>query len=128
MSNLQLSTSMEKASNGLSLQQLMILKTELMLRRDALLHSLHATEYHLQTFLEISDVEERFQQREEYRIDLTVQEKEKLQLQCIEQALERIRTGCYGYCELSGEPIGMARLQAQPTATLSRNAQEKWRP
>ncbi|WP_309137400.1 MULTISPECIES: TraR/DksA family transcriptional regulator [Chromobacterium] len=46
-------------------------------------------------------------------------------MQRIDQALQRIRDGSYGYCAVSGEPIGIDRLQAQPTATLSRAAQEK---
>ncbi|AXE29131.1 hypothetical protein DK842_03890 [Chromobacterium phragmitis] len=124
MSNLQLSGFMVKPSNGLSRQQIVVLQTVLLRYREASLQALQETQDHLQAFLEISDSEERSLQREEYRVDLTVQEHEKLQLQRIEQALQRIRNGSYGYCEFSGEPIGMARLMVRPTATLSKDAQE----
>ena len=43
----------------------------------------------------------------------------------IDQALERIENGTYGYCEESGEPIGLRRLEARPIATLSIEAQER---
>ena len=43
----------------------------------------------------------------------------------IEESLTRIRQGEYGYCEETGEPIGLRRLLARPTATLSLEAQER---
>ena len=43
----------------------------------------------------------------------------------IDQALERIENGTYGYCEESGEPIGLRRLEARPIATMSIEAQER---
>ena len=43
----------------------------------------------------------------------------------INQALDRIENGTYGYCEETGEPIGLARLEARPVATLSIEAQER---
>ena len=43
----------------------------------------------------------------------------------IEQALERIDDGTYGYCEDTGEPIGVLRLKARPIATLTIDAQER---
>ncbi|QDH15421.1 RNA polymerase-binding protein DksA [Oecophyllibacter saccharovorans] len=43
----------------------------------------------------------------------------------INQALERIENGTYGYCEETGEPIGLMRLEARPIATLSIEAQER---
>jgi DnaK suppressor protein len=43
----------------------------------------------------------------------------------IDQALERIVNGTYGYCEETGEPIGLRRLEARPIATLSIEAQER---
>ena len=43
----------------------------------------------------------------------------------IEDALRRIDDGSYGYCEETGEPIGLARLDARPIATLSLEAQER---
>ena len=46
-------------------------------------------------------------------------------LRKVEQALERIDDGSYGYCEDTGEPIGVARLKARPIATLTIDAQER---
>ena len=43
----------------------------------------------------------------------------------IDAALERIEKGSYGYCEETGEPIGVKRLEARPVATLSLEAQER---
>ena len=43
----------------------------------------------------------------------------------IEEALRRIDDGSYGFCEETGEPIGLARLEARPIATLSLEAQER---
>ena len=43
----------------------------------------------------------------------------------IDEALRRIEDGSYGYCEETGEPIGLARLDARPIATLSLEAQER---
>jgi len=43
----------------------------------------------------------------------------------IDQALERIENGTYGYCEETGEPIGLRRLEARPIATLTIEAQER---
>ena len=43
----------------------------------------------------------------------------------IDQALVRLENGSYGYCEESGEPIGLRRLEARPIATLSLEAQER---
>ena len=43
----------------------------------------------------------------------------------IDQALQRVENGVYGYCEDTGEPIGLRRLEARPIATLSIEAQER---
>ena len=48
-----------------------------------------------------------------------------LQISKIDQAIERIENGTYGYCEESGEPIGLRRLEARPIATMSIEAQER---
>ena len=50
-------------------------------------------------------------------------ERTNVHLKQIEQALARIDTGTYGYCEDTGEPIALRRLEAQPTATLTIEAQ-----
>jgi DnaK suppressor protein len=52
-------------------------------------------------------------------------ERMKLLLSKVDQALARMETGQYGFCEITGEPIGLERLEAQPTATLSLAAQQQ---
>jgi DnaK suppressor protein len=54
-----------------------------------------------------------------------VRDRERKLLKKIAQALQRIDDGSYGWCEESGEPIGIARLLARPTASLSLEAQER---
>ncbi len=78
------------------------------------------------------DVKERLHQREsfadpadrataeeEHWLDLRLRERESLLLRKIDDALRRIRDREYGYCEVTGEPIGIPRLLARPTATVS---------
>ena len=77
------------------------------------------------------DVKERLHQREsfadpadrataeeEHWLDLRLRERESLLLRKIDDALRRIRDREYGYCEITGEPIGIPRLLARPTATV----------
>ena len=77
------------------------------------------------------DVKERLHQREsfadpadrataeeEHWLDLRLRERESLLLRKIDEALRRIRAREYGYCEITGEPIGIPRLLARPTATV----------
>jgi DnaK suppressor protein len=52
-------------------------------------------------------------------------ERTRMLLGRVDQALARIESGTYGFCEQTGEPIGLKRLEAQPTATLSIEAQER---
>ncbi|MBR2299233.1 MAG: RNA polymerase-binding protein DksA [Alphaproteobacteria bacterium] len=58
-------------------------------------------------------------------IDLRTKDRARKLITKINEALERIADGTYGYCEETGEPIGIDRLEARPTATLSIEAQER---
>jgi RNA polymerase-binding transcription factor len=62
---------------------------------------------------------------EEYALELRTRDRERKLLKKIEQALRRIEDGSYGYCEETGEPIGIPRLLARPTATLTIEAQAR---
>ena len=62
---------------------------------------------------------------EEYALELRARDRERKLLKKIDEALRRIEEGSYGYCEETGEPIGIARLIARPTATLSVEAQTR---
>lgn len=73
----------------------------------------------------IADPSDRATLEEEYALELRTRDRERKLLQKIRSALELIESGDYGYCEDTGEPIGLKRLLARPTATLSVEAQER---
>ncbi len=58
-------------------------------------------------------------------LDLRTKDRARKLISKINEALERIEDGSYGYCEETGEPIGLERLEARPIATLSIEAQER---
>ncbi len=58
-------------------------------------------------------------------LDLRTKDRARKLISKIDEALERIEDGSYGYCEETGEPIGLERLEARPIATLSIEAQER---
>ena len=58
-------------------------------------------------------------------LDLRTKDRARKLISKINDALKRIEDGTYGYCEETGEPIGVARLEARPVATLSIEAQER---
>ena len=58
-------------------------------------------------------------------LELRTRDRQRKLISKIDEALRRIEDGSYGYCEETGEPIGVARLEARPIATLSLEAQER---
>ena len=58
-------------------------------------------------------------------LELRTRDRERKLLSKIDEALQRIAEGTYGYCEETGEPISLKRLEARPIATLSIEAQER---
>ena len=73
----------------------------------------------------IADPSDRATIEEEYALELRTRDRERKLLQKIRKALQMIESGGYGFCEDTGEPIGLKRLVARPTATLSIEAQER---
>ena len=73
----------------------------------------------------LSDPNDAATQEEEFRLELRTRDRERKLITKIDQALNRIDDGSYGYCEDTGEPIGIKRLMARPVATLCIAAQEK---
>jgi DnaK suppressor protein len=73
----------------------------------------------------VPDPADRATLEEEHALELRARDRERKLLKKVEAALLRIEDGSYGYCEETGEPIGVARLLARPTATLSIEAQER---
>lgn len=74
------------------------------------------TKEYMSTPMELSDESDRATWEEQFSISMRIVEREQKLLPKIQQALERIRLGEYGYCEESGDPIGIPRLLARPTA------------
>lgn len=71
------------------------------------------------------DPNDRATQESEFGLELRTRDRERKLLKKIDAALERIDAGTYGYCEETGEAIGLRRLEARPVATLSVEAQER---
>ena len=73
----------------------------------------------------LSDPNDAATQEEEFRLELRTRDRERKLITKIDQALQRVDDGHYGYCEDTGEPIGIKRLEARPIATLCIEAQER---
>ena len=72
-----------------------------------------------------ADVTDRASVETDRALELRTRDRARKLVSKIDQALNRIETGTYGYCEESGEPIGLRRLEARPIATMSIEAQER---
>jgi DnaK suppressor protein len=72
----------------------------------------------------IPDVADRASEETDRAIELRTRDRQRKLVLKIEQALRRIDAGEYGYCEVTGEPISLKRLDARPIATMSLEAQE----
>ena len=75
---------------------------------------------------DVGDEAERASRETENSLELRTRDRYRKLLGKIDQALGRIEDGSYGYCEETGEEIGLARLEARPIATLCLDAQERW--
>ena len=73
----------------------------------------------------IPDVADRASEETDRALELRTRDRQRKLISKIESALRRIETDEYGYCEETGEPIALARLEARPVATLSIEAQER---
>ncbi len=72
-----------------------------------------------------ADMADRASSESDRTLELRTRDRQRKLISKIDAALRRIEDGTYGYCEETGEPIGLARLDARPVATLSLEAQEK---
>ncbi|MDO9711149.1 RNA polymerase-binding protein DksA [Paracraurococcus lichenis] len=72
-----------------------------------------------------ADLTDRASVETDRALELRTRDRARKLIAKIDQALERIENGTYGYCEETGEPIGLRRLEARPIATLSIEAQER---
>jgi DnaK suppressor protein len=71
------------------------------------------------------DATDRAASETDWALELRARDRQRKLLAKIEQALERIDSGEYGYCEISGEPISLQRLEARPIATMTLEIQER---
>ena len=101
-------------------------RLRLQAQKDDLLSNAGETTEHLREDTSIvPDPADRATIEEEHALELRTRDRERKLLKKIGQSLARVETGDYGYCDETGEPIGLARLLARPTATLSLEAQQR---
>ncbi len=113
----------EPALNG---NQLEHFRQKLLRWRDELLAELNHTLQHLQQeTTQEPDFADRASIETDRAIELRTRDRERKLIAKIDAALQRIADGTYGYCEETGDPISLRRLEARPIATLSIDAQER---
>ena len=93
--------------------------------RAQLLNNADDTGQHLRENEITTDPSDRATLEEEYTLELRTRDRERKLLKKVEKSLRMIDDGSYGYCEETGEPIGIPRLIARPMTTLSIEAQER---
>lgn len=95
------------------------------LKRDILSNAGETTEHLREDTSVVPDPADRATIEEEHALELRTRDRERKLLKKIEQSIARIDVGDYGYCDETGEAIGVGRLLARPTATLSLEAQQR---
>jgi DnaK suppressor protein len=95
------------------------------LKQDILNSAGETTEHLREDTVIVPDPADRATIEEEHALELRTRDRERKLLKKIEQSIGRIDAGDYGYCDETGEPIGVGRLLARPTATLSLEAQQR---
>jgi len=113
------------ASQYMSPKQLAFFRERLMETQKELLEKASLTSEHLRAHEIEPDPTDQATIEEEYALELRARERERKLLKKIDEALRRIDDGSYGYCEETGEAIGIPRLLARPTATLTIEAQAR---
>ena len=96
-----------------------------LLKQDILNSAGETTEHLREDTVVVPDPADRATIEEEHALELRTRDRERKLLKKIEQSIGRIDAGDYGYCDETGEPIGVGRLLARPTATLSLEAQQR---
>ena len=105
--------------------QLQFFKVRLQTMEQDILRNAGETTEHLRESIIVPDPADRATIEEEHALELRTRDRERKLLKKIQQSINRIDSGEYGYCEETGDPIGVPRLLARPTATLSLEAQER---
>ena len=105
--------------------QLAFFKARLQQLELDLLKNAGETTEHLRETVLVPDPADRATIEEEHALELRTRDRERKLLKKVQQSLAAIEAGDYGWCEETGEPIGIPRLLARPTATLSLEAQQR---
>jgi DnaK suppressor protein len=113
------------ASEYMSAQQLEFFRERLLETQREMLDKADVTSEHLREHEVEPDPTDQATIEEEYALELRARDRERKLLKKIEESLRRIDDGSYGWCEETGEPIGIPRLLARPTATLTIEAQSR---
>lgn len=101
-------------------KKLLAWKNEILRESDATLQDLQD-----EGGMQEPDIADRAAVETEVALELRARDRQRKLISKIDDALQRIENGEYGYCEESGDPIGVKRLEARPVATLTVEAQER---
>jgi DnaK suppressor protein len=107
-------------------RQLDYFREKLLAWKDAIFREAAGTLSQLQSeSLREADLTDRASSETDWSIELRTRDRQRKLISKIDAALRRIEDGEYGYCEVTGEPISLARLEARPIATMTVEAQER---
>ncbi|SFP63160.1 RNA polymerase-binding protein DksA [Sphingomonas rubra] len=110
----------------MSLRQQAYFRNKLLRWKEALLLDSQGTLSHLQVdSMREADLNDRASSETDWSIELRTRDRQRKLIGKIDAAIRRIEEGEYGYCEVTGEPIGLGRLEARPIATMTVEAQER---
>ena len=112
-------------SEYMNAKQLAFFKERLLAMRDELQRKVDETVEHMREQEAVADPADRATVEEEHALELRTRDRERKLLKKVQQSIVAIDGGDYGWCEETGEPIGIPRLIARPTATLSLEAQQR---
>ena len=115
-----------KGEKYMAAKQITHFKTILTKWKELLMKEADKTMEHMKNdSTKLADPNDAATQEEEFRLELRTRDRERKLIRKIDQALQRVDDGFYGFCEDTGEPIGIKRLEARPIATLCIEAQER---
>jgi len=115
----------EPKKNYMNDGQMAFFKSLLKNQKDEIINGLKETSEHLQNQEREADENDRASLEEERWLELRIRERESKLLGKIDEALRRIKDGSYGYCQDTGDEIGLERLLIRPTAVLSIEAKQR---
>lgn len=117
---------LSEADEFMNMSQKAYFRTKLVAWRNDILREARETLGHLaEESANHPDLADRASSETDRAIELRARDRQRKLISKIDAALQRIEDGTYGYCEETGEPIGLKRLDARPIATLSIEAQER---